>query len=648
MSILFSFILSFTAFAAESVPSDSAEGNFKVRNLSLFTAADQHYFSTDRLSYRSYNRITGYDGTRPVVMLDGLPVDADFFGNLNPQYLPVASGQISRFDKQEGFGFAGTVAYQAGLYKIESFPLDQGWSVYGSTQISNETGEPGPWVYDPNRVTPNVERFGPGTDLSVNYRGDNLYVKTLYRYHRHLNTDLAIQNRMRTVVSVPGGEFEPSRGLNQLGMVETGSSSERAEFKARALYGESEEFLFFRPLGREIPLHKKRSGVALTGNFQMNSNWSLRTLFTAGQTEFGYRVNRFDYNPDLKHRNMQVQAAFQRESEVGVLMAGINRDQNRTDAPGLAGYEADEWALTGKIFREITDGLSLNTEARAAYDDDWFRSVSAAAEYSITNNWQISTKAAVIEMNPKQSHFYNHLVLQGYTLFENLDIQSEMPGEITKEKAYTIEVMQTLRLSESFQLMSEAAATSHRSFHIPFQGVEYEERMHTMPGLYQFIAGQTGNRIDLSSELNYTPGTRFQARLFAGYNRTLNGSEEYKTYWEMIPQWQVRYTTGFSPYPDLEIQFSAWYRSSSFWKEYDQIDGELFSSANPRYPPSFGTFSNRVPAHLQLNAKVAKWFWEQKLRTIVMVKNITNREVYSHPIGAREGLTFVLKAEFRF
>ena len=650
MSVLLSLLMAFSLLGSgpEKAPADSAEGNFHVRNLSLFTESDQLYFSIDRLSYRSYNRITGYDGARPLVLLNGLPVDAHFFGNLNPQYIPSAGGQIQRAENHEGFGYAGAIPYRSGVISLESEELPAGLSAYGSTQISNEAGEPGPWVYDPERVTPNVERFGPGTDVSVNYRADDFYLKSLYRYHRHLNTDLAVQRRMRTVVSVPGGDFEPSIGVNQLGMIEAGSSTKKVEFIARAVYGESDEFIFFRPLGREVPVQKNLSGVTLAGNAEINENWMLNMLFISGRKEFDYRVNRFDYNFDLHQNNLEILTTLNRETNRGSLMAGISRESNTYDAPGLLQYRTREWSLLGSFQRELSEGIRFTAKSQTAFEEEIFVTASAGIDADLSDAWQIRAEAGIIELNTRFSGNYNHLVLQGYTIFDQLNIDAEMPEEIDKEQMLTFSVEQNIGLSESLELETEAAITSHRSFHIPFQPVEYDELMHTMPGTYRLITGQTGNRLDLSGAINYSAGRMFDTRLFAGYNRTLNGTDSYRSYWKMIPQWQVRYSAGFKPYPDLELRASAWYRSSTQWDEFEGIDGEQFWTANPRYPPTFGTFHSRVPAHLQINAKAAKWFWEQRVRAVIMTKNITNRKFYSHPIGVREGFTFVLRAELRF
>lgn len=654
MSILISILMSLFLIDSEvgSGPefsaADSVESNFKIRNRSLFTESDQLYFSIDRLSYRSYNRLTGYDGTRPLILLDGLPVEADFFGNLNPQYIPLPDEQIEHIENKEGFGFTDGRPYQAGLLNIKSAELKPGYSVYGSTQISNEAGEPGPWVYDPERVTPNVERFGPGTDLMVNYGGENFYVKTLYRYHRHLNTDLAIQRRMRAVVSVPGGEHEPSIGVNQLGMVETGSTSERFSFRARALYGESDEFLYFRPLGREVPVRKSRSGVTLSGAAELSEEWTLNTMITAGGKEYNYRVNRFDYDLDLQQNSLELLASINRNSESGYMSSGFSRETSRHDAPGLIQYRMQEWALFWNWRRHLSDRISIKAGGRSAFDDEVFVSVSGGFDLRVMDGWELSGEAALIEMNPKRSGNYNHLALQGYTIFEQLNIEANLPEQIEKEQMLTFSVNQHISFSDNITFETETAVTSHRAFHIPFQEVEYDELMHTMPGTYQYFTGQTGSRLDLSGAIRFDSGNRFETRLFAGYNRTLNGTDSYRTYWEMIPRWQVRYSADFSPYPDMDLRVSAWYRSSSYWKEFEALDGEQFWTANPRYPPTFGTFTSTVPSHLQINAKVAKWFWEQRFRAVILMKNITNRHFYSHPIGVREGFTFVLRAEFRF
>ncbi len=629
---------------------DSVESNFKVRAEDLFWSADRAIISTDRVSLLFQNRFDGFYGAQSEILIDGLPVNTEFFGVVYPQKLPIALGEVEGIYQKDGFGLYKGHSYSAGLFSVESSRVSEGLSFFGSAQISNEAGEPGPWVYDEERVSPNVERFGPGLDLASSYKSGNWYGKGVFRFHRHLNSDLSVQGRMKNMVGFPAtGEFLNADAETSTGMIEGGYERDYLRIRGRVIQTNSDDFLFFQPLGREVPAEMEISQYTLAADGNINPQWGFSSYLQVQNKSLDYRRNFFEHNFDWSEETTAFHISANRSSRTSFLEFGSRLRMIDTSAPGIEsenhGY-TDLFLHTGN---ELTESLSFLTGHNVIFS--WESSAiqsKAGFLIDLSDRWITELSVNYSETLPEFSNAQDYWMTQGASLYNDLEISFMIPSEIEKSRRFSIHVDQEFQLSQNVSVGVDLAHITHLAFHIPFQRVEYDLDFHAFPGGYTLFENQAGTRFDGALNVKHTPSSSFQHDIRVYFNRTLSGDSEYQSYWKTAPDFLMNYSALWQPFPDLELKSRIHYRSVSQWDEFEALDGEQFRSFNPQVPFAFGTFSSKTPTPLKIDLQVAKWFWEQRFRAVIMMKNILDKEDYSHPMATREGFTFVLRGEFRF
>jgi len=620
--------------------SDSVESNFIVRSEDLFWEIGNDHISLDRLSISLNDRYTGYFGRQPRFVVDGIPIDVDYFGTIHPQYLPIALGRISDlyYDKR------------LSEISLNSHELEEGLSFYGSTYISNEAGEPGPWVYDPDRVTPNIERFGPGVDLQSSYRSGEWYAKGLFRFHRHLNSNLSVQNRMKNMVAFPEtAEYLDVESTTRSGTMEVGFYGENGTLKARSVHGRSHEFLFFRPLGREVPTDISLDQYSLYGDYRLNSSWTMASYVQHQIKRLDERRNTFGHNFDWGETRQNLRLSAERTSGRSAFELGTEIYSVEHEGDGL--NEFKKWYADLDLSYQFS--LNDNTKLKASPSVTLHNETSAPSvllegvQYA-GDKWSGRLAFFYGEELAEFAYTSDYLARNGFELYNQLNIPFSLPSMLDNIRYGSIKLGQNFQVSEVLSVELNFENIHHIQFHIPAQPVEYDLDYHTFPGDYTFDRNVPGSRLIGELAIDYRRSSTLAHTVTGSWSRTVSSNAPYRRYWEIVPERIAAYRVQWSPFPDLEIDGRLRYRSSSRWRDFENLDGEQFQSFNTQVPLAFGEFKSELPSHLNIDLNVAKWFWDQQFRGVVMMKNILNREYYSHPLAARESFTFALKAELRF
>ena len=637
----------FSALSPQPAENDSLDGNLIIRTDDLMNLLEADFISFDRLSFTSHSQEFGYFGPQPVFVVDGLPVDVSFFGMINPYHLPAAKGRVEQ--KQSGSLFHDPAAGSR-FIRLDTGELVKGVSVYGGVKMSNESGEPGPWVFDPERVTPNIERFGPGIDLELQLAGNRFYGKGLFRYHRQMNTNLSVERRMKGMVSLPDeGEWLRAEAITQTGMIEAGYRGDQFQIRARTIIAESDEFLYFQPLGREIPSKPGLHQTILAADADLSQRWSINSYAQLTDKRIGFRRNRFAHEFDWAEQTRELFSALKHRRVNQDIVIGSRYRSIAADAPGVDDnlryyfnlFSELRWRVNNAVTAEIGHDVTFHSNAPALR-------LSAGVERGMTSSWKSSAKISYNEVLPEFHNPSTDLIRRGYSISERFGIPFAPVGSFGKSRLLTASVTQNVAVHNDLMVTGSLKHISHFALPIPFQPVQYDAVFHTMPGTFQLFDGQTGRRGIADLQIAHRASTSFAHSLRAVYSATLSGGEIYRGYWEQSPDLWIRYSATYSPFRDIELNAQLRYRSGTSWNEFENLDGESFRSFNVQYPFSFGEFTSSPPSHLNADLTAAKWLWNQRLRIILSGKNVLNREYFPHPLAVREGFTFSLKAEMRF
>lgn len=630
-----------------STPQDSTEANLLIRTDDLMNELETDFISFDRLSFTAYTPEYGYFAPQPTFVIDGLPAEVSFFGLINPYHLPFTTGTLKE-NREESF--FDTSHYDSGVIRINSIVQEPGISFYGGVNISNETGEPGPWVFDPERVTPNIERFGPGVNLEVQLTGDRFYGKGQFRYHRQMNTNLSVERRMKSMVSLPEeGEWLRAEAITQAGMVETGYRGDRFLVRARTLMAASDDFLYFQPLGREVPSGPGLHQTTLAADAALSEQWKIEGYAQLTNKEIGFRRNRFAHDFDWQEQTREIFTLLERKGEDHGLSVGSRYRAIATDTPGVDDNSRHYFDLLGDLNKKLTRSMRAKAGQGVTFNGGSAAiRLHAGLTFQSKPSRQTSAEIKYSELLPEFSNPSADLILRGYDIDNRFGIPFESFESLGKSRLLTLSLSQSLELNDGLEVTGSLMHITHFALHVPFQPVMYDEALHTMPGIFKLLGGQSGRRGSADLQISHRPHTKFYHTLRTVYSATLYGGGTYRDYWKHSPDLWVRYSATFSPFRDIELKAQIRYRSGTSWSEFRNLDGESFRSFNEQYPYSFGEFTNSPPSHLNADLTAAKWLWKQRLRIILSGKNILNREYFPHPLAVREGFTFSLKAEMRF
>lgn len=644
----------FVAFDSEvSLPEtdpDSVNSSFVMGVEDLIWQTGWDYASMERMSVMINTNEYGYYGPQPSFMLDGIPFEPGFFGVHYAQLFPLSLFRIENLEAFHGSGIRNGHPYQSGLMKLESEPVARGISLFGSGQLGHNSGEPGPWVFDPDKVTPNVERFGPWLDAGLSLRFGGWYAKGSLRYHDYLNFDEFIQTRIINMRGIPDENiWLRIDAVSTLGLMETGFLSDRLEIRLQGIKSDSNDFLFFQPLGREIPTGLETEQYSGFANVNIFKNVGIRMLYQQRNMSTRFRRNVFDFDIGWEKQQRIARGSLYMDWERIGLEAGIENEL--TDATGRQTVFKRLAIPSIFLHNRFTfhRSLTLTTDNIVRFFDD-IRSLSSNTEIKITpvTGWGIQLSGGYSELLPEQSNPLENWINQGYDLFSHLDISAFIPAEIENNRLLQFSLANQIQLHQHWTLEMGLHYYRHLSLQIPFQRVLYDLPFSTQPGNFALYGGQSGERLAAVFRLHHQTTNRIRQTADLTYRTTLNGDQIYQQYWEMTPAIRFQYTALFSPYRDLELQLDVQYLSERTWPEFSRLDGQMNRSFHVQFPFKFFTYSNTLPQHLRIDVRVSKWLWQQRLRVALQLKNLLNNDYQTHPIGVREGFGYMSRLEIRF
>lgn len=629
---------------------DSIKSNFILRVEDLFWQNSLDYISLDKMSVKAATRRYGVEGPQPDYLLDGIPFSPEFFGTSYSQLIPVSLSHINGLESKEGTGVTGGVIHHAASINFISEPVPDGLSVYMSGQTGHNTGEPGPWVYDPEQTTPNVERFGLWADAGLSLKTGPWYVKGTVRTHEYKRMDVFVQNRFKSIRSIPEtGQSLEVDAITSIGLLETGWQDDRFDIRLQAIRSDGKDFFFFQPLGREIPAGLETEQYSAFGKFQLSDRWFIRTLYQQRENVFSQRRNQFNHEFGLKENERTFRASSFLGTGSNFVEAGT--EINRTDFSGelmsdYHSYRTDNLFLEARV--QLLSGLHLYTFQNLTFmGQDRVLSSAGSIDLDVIPGWSVTFQGGYSELFPHLSNPVDYKVQNGYSIFDELNIPSNIPAEIDNSRLTSFAFGNTIRIADGFELTADVEFVNHLSFHIPFQPVDHNLAFSTFPGNYKLIENLKGQRLYTDFALNQTVSGKFNHGVIAGFSSTLHGDSDYMDYWKTMPEQLVRYRAHFKPFADLELMMNVQYRGETTWVQFENLDGELNRSFYDQIPFTFFEFSKTTPAHLNVDFRISKWFWKQRLRGVLLFKNILDRDLQYHPIGVIEDFGFMTRVEIR-
>ena len=610
-----------------------------------------NYASLDRMSMLVNSGDYGFYGPQPMFMLDGIPFEPSFFGVAYSQFFPVPHFQTHQKELISGHGVVNGINYQSGVMKLQSEPLKDGFSLFASGQYGHNSGEPGPWVFDPDRVSPNVERFGPWINGGISLKFGNWYAKGILKFQEYKHVDEFVQLRMLNSRLSP---IDPTDWLgvetrSVLTLAETGFEGSLISVKLQAYQAESEDFLFFQPFAREVPSELSMNQYSALMDLKLHRRLGLRGLYQLREQGLDYRLNRFDHNFDWKKETSSIHGSVYFSGERYSADTGVSLENRSVQAPGLSDYKLNISSLFVNQQVQIIPQAELTATAQVSFlDNDSAFQIGGDLLLKPALFWSVDFGASYSELLPEVANPLDHQVRNGYYIFQHLEIPFQMPDQIKNTRKFSLSNSQRFFSQSTFSLGLNAEWTHHISMNIPFQAALYNLEYSTMPGNYSLLSEISGQRLKAVADVQFVPLRNMVHRADVTLSRTLSGDEEYKDYWKMIPDLLVQYSIEYTPFSDVYLALNLQYRSETTWSEFSNLNGELNRTFHVQYPFRFFEFSETTPSHFNIDLKMGKWFWDNRLRGELLLKNLLNSNYQTHPLGIRERFGYMARVEMRF
>lgn len=629
---------------------DSLQGNFILGIDDLFRQTGLYFTTSDRMTSMIHTDLYGAYGPQPDFSLNGIPFNASFFGLTYTQLIPVPLSQIHGIQYREGYDINQGYLHQHGAIHLNSTLTEPGLTVFTSGQYGHNGNEPGPWVFDPERMSPNIERFGPWADAGLIYRSGSWYLKGVSRFHSYKNMHPFVQSRTIYQRMLPDQvELPDVRISSSLYMAEAGITLNRTDLTLQYIRSEIEDEHLFMPLGREVPTKLQFDQYSLSGETRFSSRLKAHYLYQEYSTRTDELVNRFGHRYDWSQSNRILSGSLTGTISSIEALIGSKIELQQSTAPGLQNhsqnlitlYSNQKKGLNESLQVELGQSITIHKDQKAV--QSFLKTTLKRFEHHSVDLTADYSEQLPVSIRPVES-----MILAGYDLFDRLNISAQLPERISKSRHLSFTGKHTYDFDRSIRLVTEIKLIRHLSYSVPFQQVMDHPQISTIPGVYTLFDNESGTRFHLKFSAKHQPNQKFTHKWTFSHNSTLQGTEQLDKYWDMTPSFFTVYEAEYSPYKDLDIVFLAQYRSGSTWHEFERMDGEFARTFGDEAPVFYYPYTHSLPRHLMVHLGVSKWFWNQRVRGVAMLNNLLNRPYQTHPIGAIEEFGYLVRVELLF
>ena len=593
----------------------------------------------------------GYAGPQPTPYLDSLPVDITFMGWQNLNMLPVYLPDLKRYSENATPGGHGFDPDRAGRVDYLTAAPEKGLELGGNIYLGNETGDPGPWAYDSSTVTSNVDRWGIDGGGRLSYRRGGWYAKGILQRRNHKQTDNRTYRRLRNIMnrsglSTTGFVPYPIESVSDSWLAETGYLGERWKVRARHMDLKDKNYIYLQPLGREVPAlaeYKQWAGEVT----HQNGRWQTTLRYTDEQKELSRRTENhipiFDW--ELREQAFSGSVGVSLGNGDTELRTSAGMESSRARAPGLDGLVHNVYRVSGGIrhyFSENNSQLALDGNMDFL-DTDQALQLKLTGEVPLTRAWSIENKVLYHELLPLHRQTYGYWLSRGYQFYGELGLTVDPNLNLEKDRLYAFSVKHRIQLSPNAEMVISQNLIRHATLNIPWQRVSYSRSFDTEPGVFQ-IFQENGTRLISRLGIRHRWSEQVSQDFSLRLKNTLSGSDRYRHYFRQQPILAIHYDFAYHPTENLALNMNAVYRSSTYWEEFRDIEGQMyFEVANP-FPLKNGVFSSTVPPHLDIQLSARKYFWERRMSVQFTIDNLLNDQVQYHPIGADKALVFHVRA----
>ena len=554
-----------------------------------------------------------------IVLVDGVRVDINLLGVTSLNRLPVNAGQVDSVEVVSVPQFYQGEFIDGGLIHIFTKSDGEKTELRGTAFSGNETGDPGPYRYT-EYTSPNVDKIGPDFAVDGVYGVGNAYAGAEYNKQRHYATDAATRDRN---FAIAAGEY-PQLNLNG------GAAAIGGKLFGGWLHGffgssKFEDFFFYKPYGREIPVVSRLTTTGLRGYHSPGSKLHLNYRFVFTENELGQRKNSLDLDFDWKINTLR--AEFDVSGELGKSRNRAGVSVERHEAVTSYVLSKNDFVLT-RFFAdtdiEFAQGYRqrFGVSATSGENDVSFDAMTAA-KYRVNRKHRLDVVLAYTERRPERDGRIWFWRERGYGFLDDAGVAVTTDKPMETARKITFDGTLSSDPGGVYNWMVSAFYRDFKDYQLEAQRFAFDHDEQAFGGPVHLRAGEGGAVTGGEAVFEIRPDPRVRLRTSYRSQTAVSGDIFFMRQWDAIPTHQFRQYASYSPVPNFTIWARLGYMSGTEW--YDYRDAEAQTG---------GRYSGSIDGFVVLDAAVQKWFWHRRIRGSLLFTDLLNQSPRYHPIGA--------------
>ena len=573
--------------------------------------------------------LSPHPGDGWLVLLDGQEVSTRLFDSQALNRLPVALHDIARVEVMTRPGLVGGRYVDSGLIHIHTWRPAEGRSVRGSLWSGNESGDPGPYRYLGSRAI-DVEQLGPDVDASLDVAGRRDWLRVSASVQNHKPRDAANDRRLQTITD----------GLPEItrvsGMVRSHQERGTLTYDFTAGISEVADLYYLRPFGREIPATARFSWLNAAEELPLANRLRVRMRTAYERSELVRRKNPrdldFDWHIDRFSGSIELASAGRSTELVAGL--GYDRETART------GYRLtrrlnQQVRFYGLIRRSVADRIltELAIQAEREGNQTALRA-TIIARGRVFEGHHVSATLSWSEQFFREEHDLWFWIRQGYGILNDLGVGYSFSGEPARSQRVTADLGWSASLAGG-EVEARLMIRGFTDLTMEDQTLTFDPGDQAFSGPVRLQPGVEGEIASAGWSWTARLLPELRQRFHVSHRVAVYGDLLFKEAWMRLPEWKATGSWTWSPLTAFSLNARLTYQSSTSWSEYRNADIE-----------SQGQYSQQVPSFWSLDIAAQKWLWDRRLRASLVARNLLDRRVGHHPIGATFDLSLLVRLEF--
>ncbi len=561
------------------------------------------------------------------LVIDGLMIGNQLLGFNSLNLLPIT---LNRIDTLEIFTtphrLGGELLQNGGL-RFRRAPAPPELSVKGSFHIGNETGDPGPFRYtEYNSI--NIDKIGPDLAAAVSYGAKRWELLSDIGFQQYFPTDEKIIGRIGKVAP----DSPKIKALTSSATLRQKTGGWLNEFHWFGVL--SENYLFFKPALRELRTRHSARQLSWQLLHKLKERGLFKLQLSLNENALTKQVNLPDINFDLVQRAIRFEAEVTRPEPFFTNHYGIRLQKKETRSPYLDRQLNTIWvSLFEQLGYPVTESLGQSVQfAVLAGDNKLTGNAVLTTNLRLGPDQTIVSTLSFLGQLPGEYDGYAYFFVKGYDLPERYGWDYTLQSPLKSSRKLQGSLSWYYRPPRSCEISLTLKYGRFRNIYLETGVVHFDTTLFRLSGT-TIGSGDGGyETLTLGFRLNYDLNPGLKTRLFAGYTGLLRGDQASRVLFSKVPDVKLSSKTEYEHAGHFSMWLLIAWQARAYWPEYQGIGRE-----------SGGFYEARIPPQTNIDFAIQKSFWEQKLVTSLIVSDVLNQKLYSHPAGSVQHLSLFIR-----